>query len=142
MKNKIKTLSIIMSVLISTSLLILTLYPNLKTVVQDTYFKYNIVPIYIITKEEDNNYPGTIIYEILVPGLTKDDVSIEIVHDEEIVIKYNQDKLNKVGFNHQLTTIPISKVVAKKGITAKLSDGVLTILIPKKTEQRIQIPVQ
>jgi len=142
MKNITLKLSLL-TLLISVTTLTLLVYPKFKTVIQDTYYKYNIVPTYIYTHPIE--IPNIKIYEILVPGLTKDDITVKVVNNEDnykIVITYNQEKMTSNGITRQLDTIPIPYNVAKKNITATVNNGILTLTIPEKNVDDIHIPVQ
>ena len=93
-----------------------------------------LLPDYAIERDGDDN----IMIYIELPGLSKEDLSINMVN-EGIRIKTIKDfegalkKYNKAEF-----TIPAASGLLKnidtEKITAKMNNGVLLILLPKKEE--------
>ncbi|MBQ6750196.1 MAG: Hsp20/alpha crystallin family protein [Bacteroidaceae bacterium] len=93
--------------------------------------------------EDKNEYK----VEIAAPGMTKDDFNIQLTSDGDIVISMEKKTDNKNEndkktylrreFSYskfeQRFTLPDN--VEKQKITAGMTDGVLTINIPKKTEE-------
>ena len=89
--------------------------------------------------------------EIAAPGMTKEDFSIRVDNDEELVIaleKKNEHKEEKKNENylrrefsytsyHQAFTLPDN--IDVEAIKAGMNNGVLGIVLPKKTPQK-QIP--
>jgi len=89
--------------------------------------------------------------EIAAPGMTKDDFKIRVDNDEELVIaleKKHEDKEEHKGENylrrefsytsyHQAFTLPDN--VDIEAIKANMTNGVLGIVLPKKTPEK-QIP--
>ena len=85
--------------------------------------------------------------EIAAPGMTKEDFNVQLTTDGDIVISMEKKTENKEGgdkktylrreFSYskfeQRFTLPDN--VEKSKITAGMADGVLTIDIPKKTEE-------
>ena len=67
--------------------------------------------------------------EVAAPGMTKDDFKIQLTTDGDIVISMEKKAENKEGGD----SLPDN--VEKAKITAGMTDGVLTIDIPKKTEE-------
>ena len=89
--------------------------------------------------------------EIAAPGMTRDDFKIRVDNDEELVIaleKKHEDKEEHKGENylrrefsytsyHQAFTLPDN--VDIEAIKANMTNGVLGIVLPKKTPEK-QIP--
>ena len=89
--------------------------------------------------------------EIAAPGMTRDDFKIRVDNDEELVIaleKKHEDKEEHKGENylrrefsytsyHQAFTLPDN--VDVEAIKANMTNGVLGIVLPKKTPEK-QIP--
>ena len=89
--------------------------------------------------------------EIAAPGMTKDDFTIRVDNEEELVIaleKKHEDKEEKKGENylrrefsytsyHQAFTLPDN--IAVEDIKATMHNGILGIELPKKTPDK-QIP--
>ena len=98
-------------------------------------------------KETDHEFE----IEIAAPGMTKDDFTIRIDNDEELVIaleKKQDRKEDKKGENylrrefsytsyHQAFTLPDN--IDVEAIKAAINNGVLDIVLPKKTPEK-QIP--
>lgn len=101
----------------------------------------------INVSEDDNEFK----VEVAAPGMTKQDFNIQINNDGEMVItmekklqsdnseeaKKDQKKYLRREFSYskfqQTLTLPDN--VEKEKISASMSDGVLSIDIPKMTEQ-------
>ena len=89
--------------------------------------------------------------EIAAPGMTKEDFSIRVDNDEELVIaleKKNERKEEKKNENylrrefsytsyHQAFTLPEN--IDVENIKAGMNNGILGIVLPKKTPEK-QIP--
>lgn len=92
--------------------------------------------------------------EVAAPGMTKDDFKIHVNNDEELVIAlerksekepkdakegtYLRREFSYASY-HQSFTLPEN--IDIEAIGAKMQDGVLTITLPKKMEQK-QIPAK
>ncbi len=91
--------------------------------------------------------------EIAVPGLTKDDFSVKIVHENVLVVNVESktehvDKDNKgrylrreFSYSHFQQNLILPDNVDKDFINAKVDNGILRIDIPKKTPEKIE-PVE
>lgn len=92
--------------------------------------------------------------EVAAPGLTKDDFSIHVDEDNNLVIamekktmddttnrqaRYLRREFNYTKF-HQTLILP--EDVDHEGIEAKVADGVLTILLPKLTPEKKEKAMQ
>ena len=85
--------------------------------------------------------------EVAAPGMTKDDFRIHVTQDGELVIgvekkmqneaKNEEKKYLRREFSYSKfeQTILLPDNVERSRIGAKVSDGVLTIVLPKKTEE-------
>ena len=99
-------------------------------------------------KETDKDFQ----IEIAAPGMTKEDFSIRVDNDEELVIalekknEHKEDKKNGENYlrrefsytsYHQAFTLPDN--IDVEGIKAGMNNGILGIVLPKKTPEK-QIP--
>ena len=85
--------------------------------------------------------------EVAAPGMTKDDFRIHVTQDGELVIgvekklqsedKNEEKKYLRREFSYSKfeQTIDLPDNVERSRISAKVNDGVLTISLPKKTEE-------
>lgn len=90
---------------------------------------------------------GSYEVEVAAPGMTKDDVKLHVDADNNLVIalekkQENQEKDEKKRylrreFNYQKfqQTILLPEDVDKKQIAARVSEGILTISLPKLTPE-------
>jgi HSP20 family protein len=103
------------------------------------YFREGIPPVIADIEETDNSY----IIEMDVPGVTRDDINVELRENELRVtgeVKERERKgilrrqARKVGqFEHALVLPPD---VDAKNVDATLRDGVLTIRVGKTTSSQ------
>lgn len=91
--------------------------------------------------EEDNNY----LVEMMVPGIKKDDLNIELEKDALIVSYEAKEESNDVKYKVQefeLKSFRKKFVLSDKldtaNIKAEIMDGILQINIPKKEEATIK----
>lgn len=91
-------------------------------------------------KENDNAY----VVEAEMPGLKRDEIDIEMKSDHLVIKgeKKSFDEQEKDDYYHMerrfgsfYRSIPISGQVDESKIDAKLSDGLLTISLPKREDQ-------
>ncbi len=98
--------------------------------------------------------------EFSVPGLTKDDLNITVDADSNLVVemskkdeKKEEDKKNGHYLRHEFSSCQFKEEfflpenIDKEGITAKVDNGVLNIVLPKmsveeKTKQNKIIEIQ
>ena len=88
--------------------------------------------------------------EVAAPGMTKDDFHIHVTQDGELVIgvekktqneEHKEHKEDKKYLRREFSyskfeqTIDLPDNVERSRISAKVNDGVLTISLPKKTEE-------
>ncbi len=94
----------------------------------------------IDVKEDEKEY----MVEAELPGITKEDVNLSIedgrlcisVNKEEV--KEDRDEKNYIHRERRYTSMQRNVFLAEaadEGIKAKLEDGVLTIIVPKKVEE-------
>lgn len=105
-------------------------------------FNHSIPAVNIIENERD------FVVELAAPGLSKDDFSVNVNHNDELVIEMHksgetsQDKpqgkylRREFAYGTFRQSFSLPENIDKKGISAKMENGVLTILIPKMDEQR------
>ena len=106
--------------------------------------KANVTAPAINVIESDKDYK----VEVAAPGMTKDDFNIHLSEDNELVItmeKKNEtkeeDKENKKYLRREFSyskfqqSLVLPDDVEKERISANVSDGVLTIDLPKRTPE-------
>ncbi len=86
--------------------------------------------------------------DFAVPGVTKDEASVELTKEGNLLVKIESKKQSEQKSNDgkqwlrrefsyqkydQLFTLP--EDVESDGITASVADGILSILLPKKAEE-------
>lgn len=113
----------------------------------DTEFmpKTNATAPAINVKESEVDYE----VEVAAPGMTKEDFSVHLNHDGDLTIKMESRKENKEGDkkSHYLRrefayskfeqTLILPDDIDKEGISAKVNDGVLSVVLPKiKKEEK------
>ena len=93
------------------------------------------IPAMDCRKEED-----AYVLEIEIPGLTREDISIEVSEDtlyiqaqkEEAVEEKREDYIRRErGSMSFYRSVPLSENVDKSNISAKLDNGVLRVVLPK-----------
>lgn len=93
--------------------------------------------------EKENEY----LYVLAVPGLSKEDIKVNLDGDFIVVsysIEKEADKTYFVTSNFK-KTMTLPKDVNKQGIEAEVKNGVLTVILPKqvkKTTEPKQIEVK
>src|SRR5574344_978964 len=95
--------------------------------------KYRSKTPAINVSEDKNEYK----VEIAAPGMTKDDFKIQLTNNDEIVISIEKktDLRQEFSYSKFEQRFSLPDHVEKSRITAGMTDGVLTISIPKKTEE-------
>lgn len=90
--------------------------------------------------EDDHNYK----VEVAAPGLTKDDFNVKIGQDNQLIVSMEKKQENKdedkngkylrreFSYSHFQQSMLLPDNVEKDKIEAKVENGVLSILIPKK----------
>lgn len=90
--------------------------------------------------ENDQNYK----VEVAAPGLTKDDFNVKIGQENQLVVSIEKKQENKeegkngkylrreFSYSHFQQSMLLPDNVEKDKIEAKVENGVLSILIPKK----------
>ena len=93
------------------------------------------------------DHPDKVVIEAAVPGLTKSDVDIEILKDtltlsggkqmasEQDGVTYTRRELKKSAFQRSFT---LGDNLVKDDISAKFSNGLLRISLPKVEPQRVE----
>lgn len=92
--------------------------------------------------ESDKDYK----VEVAVPGMTKEDFNIHLGDENELVISMekkveNEDKENKKYLRHEFSytkfqqSLYLPDNVDKEKITANVANGVLTIELPKYSQE-------
>ena len=78
--------------------------------------------------ESDNDYK----VEIAAPGMTKEDFSVKIDADNQLIVSMGKYLRREFSFTQFQQIMILPENVEKDKIDAKVSNGVLTIEIPKK----------
>ena len=101
----------------------------------------NVTSPAINVLEEDNLYK----IEAAVPGMTKEDINIHLTEDNVLVIsmekKNKEEEKDKKYLRREFSyskyeqSLVLPDDVEKEKISAKVTDGVLTVDLPKMTEQ-------
>lgn len=93
----------------------------------------------INVKESENDYE----VEVAAPGMTKDDFNVHLNDDGDLNIKMESKKESKdenkkshylrreFAYSKFEQTLILPEDVDKEGISAKVNDGVLTVVLPK-----------
>lgn len=113
----------------------------------DWMLKANATAPAINVIESDNDYK----VEVAAPGMTKDDFNIHLSEDNELVISMEkksenkeEDKANKKYLRREFSyskfqqALVLPDDVEKEKISANVTDGVLTIELPKRTPEEKQ----
>lgn len=87
--------------------------------------------------------------EVAAPGMTKEDFKIQLADENKLIVrlekkeeKKEDDKQNKCYLRHEFSyttfeqALILPDTVDKKGISAAMQDGVLTITLPKMTPEQ------
>ena len=108
----------------------------------DWMTKTNATAPAINVSESDKDYK----VEVAAPGMTKDDFNIHLSENDELVISMEkknetEDKENKKYLRREFSyskfeqRLVLPEDVEKDKINANVSDGVLTIELPKRTPE-------
>ncbi len=113
----------------------------------DWMWKVNTTAPAINVIENDNNYK----VEVAAPGMTKEDFNVHLSEDNELVISMEkksenkeEDKTNKKYLRREFSYSKFQQAlilpddVEKEKINANVTDGVLTIELPKRTPEEKQ----
>ncbi len=96
--------------------------------------------------ESDKNYE----VELSVPGLTKDDLSLRIDSENNLVVEMvkkeekKEEKKDRHYLRHEFSTLQFKQMfslpenIKKEDITAKVEHGILTVTLPKFTDEEKQ----
>lgn len=107
----------------------------------DWMFKTNITAPAVNVIENETDYK----IEVAAPGMTKEDFNIHLADDNQLVItmeKKNESKNDKskylrreFSYSKFQQALVLPEDVEKDHISASVNDGVLTIDLPKKTQE-------
>lgn len=113
----------------------------------DWMLKANATAPAINVIESDNDYK----VEVAAPGMTKEDFNIHLSEDNELVISMEkksenkeEDKTNRKYLRREFSYSKFQQAlilpddVEKERISANVTDGVLTIELPKRTPEEKQ----
>ena len=112
--------------------------------------KANATAPAINVKETDKEY----IVELAAPGMKKEDVDVNINHEGNLVIKMenkheSKEEDNKArylrrefSYTQFEQTLILPDDVDKEKIGAKVSDGVLTVALPKMVKEEVRVARQ
>ena len=96
--------------------------------------------------ESDKNYE----LELSVPGLTKEDLSLRVDSENNLVIEMvkkeekKEDKKDRHYLRHEFSTLQFKQMfslpenIKKEAITAKVEHGILSVVLPKVTDEEKQ----
>ena len=92
--------------------------------------------------ESDKNYE----LELSVPGLTKDDLSLRVDSENNLVIEMvkKDEKKDRHYLRHEFSTLQFKQMfslpenIKRESITAKVEHGILTVVLPKITDEEKQ----
>ena len=96
--------------------------------------------------ESDKNYE----LELSVPGLTKDDLSLRVDSENNLVIEMvkkeekKEDKKDRHYLRHEFSTLQFKQMfslpenIKKDAISAKVEHGILSVVLPKFTDEEKQ----
>ena len=74
--------------------------------------------------------------EVAAPGMTKEDFCVHLADENQLVISMEKKNETKNGDNSKFQqTLVLPDDVEKEHINASVNDGVLTIDLPKKTQE-------
>ncbi len=101
----------------------------------------------INVKESDIDYE----VEVAAPGMTKDDFNVHINKDGDLTIKMESSKETKdenkkshylrreFSYSKFEQTLILPDDVKKEEISAKVNDGVLTVVLPKMKKEEVNV---
>lgn len=101
----------------------------------------------INVKESDTEYE----VEVAAPGMTKDDFNVHINKDGDLTIKMESRKETKdenkkshylrreFAYSKFEQTLILPDDVKKEEISAKVNDGVLTVVLPKMKKEEVNV---
>ena len=116
----------------------------------DVMPKTNATAPAINVKENDKAYT----VEVAAPGMTKDDFNVHINDDGNLVIKMEQKNEKKeedknsrylrreFSYSKYEQTLILPDDVKKDDISAKVDNGVLTVVLPKMVEEKVKVSRQ
>ena len=96
--------------------------------------------------ESDKNYE----LELSVPGLTKEDLSLRVDSENNLVIEMvkkeekKEEKKDRHYLRHEFSTLQFKQMfslpenIKKEAITAKVEHGILSVVLPKFTDEEQQ----
>ena len=116
----------------------------------DVMPKTNATAPAINVKENDKAYT----VEVAAPGMTKDDFNVHINDEGNLVIKMEQKNEKKeedknsrylrreFSYSKYEQTLILPDDVKKDDISAKVDNGVLTVVLPKMVEEKVKVSRQ
>ena len=116
----------------------------------DVMPKTNATAPAINVKENDKAYT----VEVAAPGMTKDDFIVHINDEGNLVIKMEQKNEKKeedknsrylrreFSYSKYEQTLILPDDVKKDDISAKVDNGVLTVVLPKMVEEKVKVSRQ
>ena len=96
-------------------------------------------PVEFKTRTDEKNY----YIDLSAVGMTKDDISIEVENDVLIVSgKVNKESAHSSFHKNFTQKIRLEDDSDFKSITADMSNGILTVVIPKKEKSTIKVTIK
>lgn len=123
-----------------------TIFDDLNNLFNQNFVSYAKIPARLNILESANTYE----VEIAAAGMNRNDLKIELRHDDLLEITFDKKKdesadaqdrkVIRQGFrtDNSTQTLLIPKDVDKKQISARMEDGILYITLPKKSEEQEQ----
>ena len=112
---------------------------------EDRFFDRIHFPVIDIIENED-----TLRLVIEVPGVEKDDIKVEIYGDSLIIegSKRDPEESDRISyvcmerrFGHFRRIVPLPSLGSVSDVKTRHENGILTIILPKKTERRESVKI-
>lgn len=100
----------------------------------DLFFNESVKEKYGVEEKDDK-----LVYEILIPGFSKEEISLE-VENRKLKVTGKKEKESFIKNQTQVFLVPESYDVSK--MEASLKDGVLSIFIEKKENYTTKIEIK
>jgi HSP20 family protein len=111
----------------------------------DDFFSNSLLSDSFFNDSYSNNLPESnwdetdekYIMELALPGMTKDDLSIEVDGDYLIISSNVEEKDEKSWYKKSFSkSISLGKNIDKEKISSEMADGILKIYFPKNEKEK------